>query len=90
MCKGLSILGLLVSLVCIVILSAILMTSMNRSITGGGSAKPDTVRSTQDQMVLYSLYQSLRVQAMDSDGAFLTPSELTLDKQWSHDTTASF
>ncbi len=87
---GFSLLGLLVTLVCIVILMTILMTTANRAITGEGSAVSGTVRSTQDQVILFSLYQSLTVQAMDHDGVFLTPSELVGDGQWSHDTTASF
>lgn len=88
--RGFSILGLLITMVCIVVLAAILMTSMNKAVTGEGSAVEGTVNTVVDQMSFQSIYQSMYTCSMSNNGKYLVPSELVGDRDVSHDTTASF
>ena len=71
---GFSLIGLLVTLVCIVILMAISMNALNKAVTGGGSPKEGTVRSTKDALNLQALHLALVLQAGDYDGRLVTPS----------------
>ena len=88
--RGFSMVGLLVTMVCIVVLFAIGMNAMNKAVTGEGTARRGTVNSMSDQLTLHSLYQSLMVDAGDRRGRFLTPSGLTASEDPADDTTASF
>jgi hypothetical protein len=81
--------GLLISMVCIVVLFAILMNSMNKAVTGQGSAVKGTVRSFEDELTLTGLYQSMLVNAGDNKGQFLTPGELGGRSDAAKNTTAN-
>ncbi len=71
-----SLVGLLITMVCIVILMAIMLNSVNFATTGRGSAMQGTVRSVEDQMNLDALYKSVITASYDNRGRFITPSEL--------------
>ena len=80
---------MLITMACIVVLFAISMNAMNKAVTGQGSTVKGTVRSTQDQINFYALYQSLMVNAMDNDGRFITPGEMGGGNDPSKNTTAN-
>jgi len=86
---GLSLIGLVVALGCLVILFALGLTALNRAMTGGGTASKGTVRSMSDQLSLYALYQSMAAGALDHDGRFIVPSELVGDGDAAVDITAN-
>lgn len=88
--RGYSILGLLITFACVVVLFAILMTSINKAVTGEGSNVQGTVNSTMDQVKLYTLYQGLFIYANSHNGQFLVPSEVNHTGDRSYDTTANF
>ena len=81
--------GLLVTLACILLLTSILLTSLNRAMTGEGSALPGTVRSVEDQMHLYALMQGMLVHATGGRDRYLVPSEYARSHDWSLNTTAN-
>jgi len=87
---GYGLLGLLITFACIVVLFAISMTAINKAITGEGSPMRGTVRSTQDQIQLYSLYQTMLAHAPDfPQSRYITPSILDGSEDWRKDTTAN-
>lgn len=73
---GFSMVGMLITLACIVVLFSLLMTSLNKRVTGEGSAKEGTVRSFQDELYLDSIFKSMLAHAVDHRGRFITPSEV--------------
>lgn len=87
--RGMSLIGLLIVLVCIMVLAAISLTAMNKAITGEGSAQEGTVRSVQDKVNLHEIYRTLVAYSMDNDGRFLTPSVLAGTGDKTLDTTAN-
>jgi hypothetical protein len=86
--RGTTLVGMLVSLVILLVLGLVLITAINKGMTGGGSSLSGTVASHQDRQYLASLYQSLAVAAQLNDGRFLVPSTLTLRRDPADDTTA--
>jgi hypothetical protein len=88
--RGFSMVGMLITMVCIVVLFTIGMNAMNKAVTGEGTARRGTVNSMSDQLQLYALYQSLVVDAGDRRGRMLTPSRLTAREDTADDTTANF
>jgi type II secretory pathway pseudopilin PulG len=84
-----SIVGMLITLVCMVVLFSILMQSLNKAVTGQGSQQAGTVRSFEDEMYLMAVSQSMHVHALDNKGVFLIPSELAASKDISQNTTAN-
>ena len=87
--RGFSLVGILISMGIMVVLFAILMTSLNKAVTGQGSAVQGTVRSTQDEWYLKALFDSMFASAGDNRGRFLTPSDLTGSNDVSENTTAN-
>lgn len=87
--RGFSMVGMLITMVCIVVLFSLLMTSMNKAITGQGSAVQGTVRSFEDEMTLTGLYQSMLANAADRKGRYLTPGELGGPSDITQNTTAN-
>jgi hypothetical protein len=77
--RGFSLVGMLITLVCMVVLFTIGMSAMNKAVTGEGSAVEGTVRSVEDQMYLYALHQAMVVHANDNRERFLVPSVLVGD-----------
>lgn len=88
-CRGYSMIGLLVTMVCIVILFVIGMSAMNKAVTGEGSALENTVRSVQDQLFLAELHKMMVVAARDNRDRFITPSEYSGSGDRRQDTTAN-
>ncbi len=88
--RGFSMIGMLVTMVCIVVLFAIGMSAMNNAVTGEGSVTGGSVRSMEDKLAFYALHQSMAVHAMGTGGRHLTPSELSGSDELSENTTASF
>lgn len=87
--SGFSMVGLLVTMVCIVILTSLLLTSLNKAVTGEGSQHEGTVHSFVDKEYLYGLFQSMAVHAPDNKDVYLVPSELSGSKDISQNTTAN-
>ena len=87
--RAYSLVGMLVTLACMLILFVIGMNAMSKRMGGGHTAK-GTVHSTQDQMALYGIHQALVVHAQQNRNRLLTPSLLTGSDDWSEDTTANF
>jgi hypothetical protein len=88
--RGYGLLGLLITFACIVVLFAISMTAINKAITGEGSPLGGTVRSTQDRIQLYSIYQSMLAGAPDfPQSSYIAPSILDGSGDWRKDTTAN-
>ena len=71
-----SMVGMLITLVCMVVLFTILMTSLNKVKTGEGSQHEMTVDSFQDKLYLDSLFKSMLVYANDNKGKFIVPGEM--------------
>ena len=85
---GYSIIGLRVTMVCMLVLAVIMMNALNKSMTGAGSALPGTVASFEDKQYLVILYQSMATGASFNDGRFLVPSELSGRRDPTENTTA--
>lgn len=86
---GFSLVGLLVTLTCMLVLFVIGMTALDKAVTGQGSTRDGTVRSVKDQIYLSALHQAMVVHAADRKGRYVTPSALTEDGDRSVDTTAN-
>jgi prepilin-type processing-associated H-X9-DG protein len=86
--RAYSIIGLLVTMTCILVLAVVLLTALNQSITGGGSTRPNTVRSFQDELLLAGLFQSFHIGSQLDAGGWPVPSEAS-GGDWSEDTTAN-
>lgn len=82
--------GMLVTMVCIVVLFAILMNSVNFSVTGQGTQQAGTVRSFEDKMSLLNMYQWMMADANENKGQYLSPSRLMGGKDVTVNTTANF
>lgn len=88
--RGFSIVGILISMALLVVLFSLLMTAMNKAVTGQGSAVQGTVRSVQDEWYLSALFQSMVAHSLDNKGErFLTPSEVSGSKDPAENTTAN-
>lgn len=88
--RGFSLIGMLVTLVCILVLFTISMNALNRAVTGEGSARPGTVRSTQDMIHLRGLHTAMIVAGNDTRDARLpVASQLAGRNDWSLNTTAN-
>jgi hypothetical protein len=88
--RGFSLIGMLITVVCGIVLFVILMNSMNKAVTGQGSALRNTARSLEDQLLLSTLAQTMIASADDHNGRFVVPSELTGTNDVTLDTTANF
>ncbi|MCA9290547.1 MAG: hypothetical protein KDA25_05430 [Phycisphaerales bacterium] len=88
--RGTSLVGILVSMVIIMVLSVILLTSLNKATTGAGNPVAGTVRSFQDELYLGALYQSMAVAATDrrTEG-FIMPSAVARSGDDRLNTTAN-
>lgn len=72
-----SMVGMLITLVCMVVLFTILMTSLNKTVTGEGSQHEMTVHSFEDKLYLDSLFKSILVYSNDNKGRFIVPGEMS-------------
>ncbi len=87
--RGYGMIGLLITLVCMVVLFVIGMNAVNTAVTGQGSAKINTVRSFEDKLQLSALYQSMLVGALENKDRYLVPSELSGSDDPAQNTTAN-
>ena len=85
-----SLIGMLISLVCIVVLSSIMMSSMNKTITGEGEATPSSVWGMQNQILLQTMVQGLIADSFGRDNDFIVPSELSESLDIRENTSANF
>ncbi|UCD75748.1 MAG: hypothetical protein JSV91_02300 [Phycisphaerales bacterium] len=88
--RGVSLVGLLVTLLCILVLAAILITAIDKATIGQDSSVKGTVDSVSDQMTFNAMYQSMFACTMSNNGRYLVPSEVVGDRDVSRDTTANF
>jgi type II secretory pathway pseudopilin PulG len=88
--RGFSLIGLLITVVCIIVLFTISMSALNRAVTGNGSAVSGTVRSTQDMIYLRSLHLAMMTASNETRrGRFPVPSMIAQSDDWSLNTTAN-
>ena len=66
--RGATMIGLLLSLVCLLVLAVISMTAINKALTGAGSTLPGTVASFEDKQYLMTIFKSMAANAQDFDG----------------------
>ena len=88
--RGHSLIGLLVAVACMLILSVVLMTALDKAVTGEGSAKVNTLHSFEDKLALTAMMQAMIVHANDNDGWYVVPSQIARSNDRSLDTTANF
>jgi hypothetical protein len=84
-----SLIGMLVTLACIVVLFVILSRSMQVATTGGGQTLPNSLSSANDREILRRLYEMMAASANDFGGRFISPSRLTNKGDVTLDTTAN-
>src|SRR5688572_8750374 len=87
--RGFSMIGLLITMVCMVVLSVILMTSLNKAVTGQKTQQSGTVRSFEDKMYLLAIYQSMLAGATENNSDYLSPSAVARSKDATLNTTAN-
>jgi hypothetical protein len=80
---------MLVALVILLVLGLVMTSAINKALRGGGSTMSGTVASHEDRQYLFSIYQSMAVQAQFNEGRFLVPSELTRRRDIGDNTTAA-
>ncbi len=88
-CRAYSLVGLLITIAIVIVLWSILMTAMNKRVTGEGSTVEGTVNSMTDQIALTGLYQGFAIYALENNGRFLVPSDLTRSGDPADNTTAN-
>ena len=87
--RGFSMLGMLITMVCIVVLFAILMNSLNLAVSGQKTQQAGTVRSFEDKLYLMAIYQSMLANASENKGEYITPSRVAGNNEPTLNTTAS-
>jgi hypothetical protein len=87
--RAFSLIGMLITMACIIVLASLLMSSLNQATTGGGSVKGGTVRSFQDKLNLSQIGQVLFVAANDSNGRLPEPAFVIGARDGSPNTTAN-
>ena len=87
--------GLLISVAIMMVLSVVLLNSLNQALTGSKSAMPGTVASFQDKEYLRALFQSMAVSdglgsnALLGDSPFITPAAVAGAEDVSLNNTAN-
>ncbi len=87
--------GLLISMAIMLVLSVVLLNSLNQALTGGKSALPGSVASFKDKEYLRALFQSMVVadevgsNAFMGDNPFITPATVAGSDDVSLNTTAN-
>ena len=81
--------GLLITMVCIVVLFSILMNSLNKAVTGQKTQQPGTVRSFEDKMYLLAIYQSMLAGATENRSSYITPARMANSNDVALNTTAN-
>jgi type II secretory pathway pseudopilin PulG len=89
--RGFSLLGILISMACIVVLMSIYMSTVQKAVTGGkGQSTQGSVWGMQDQIQLQLLGKALTIDAMTNSNQFLTPSVLSRSNDVYDNTSANF
>jgi len=88
--RGHGLIGLLITMACIVVLMAIGLASLNRAVTGEGNTRSGTVHSVQDQIVLAEMHRAMWLFGQESGGWYLVPSNFHPEADRSTNTTANF
>ncbi len=89
--RGLSLIGILISLACVVVLMSIYLSSVQKAVTGGSGTSTETsLWGMQDQIQLQTLAQALTIYAMSNGDQFLVPSEVERTDDPSVNTSAYF
>ena len=78
---GFTMLGLLITMACIIGLFVILASSINKRVTGEGNTREGTINSFQDQMNLNTIHKGMTMAALGNDGDYLIPSKATQKAQ---------
>ncbi|HMN95636.1 MAG TPA: hypothetical protein PKC43_03090 [Phycisphaerales bacterium] len=68
-CRATSLVGLLVTMAIIVVLAAVLLTSLNVAVTGAGQTTSGSVRSFADSMNLRSLFTGMAATGLEGVGS---------------------
>jgi prepilin-type processing-associated H-X9-DG protein len=88
--EGFSLVGMLFTLACILVLGVILMNSMNTAVTGGGKTTSGSVHSMEDKLVLSRIQQSLIIYSNDDrNQMFPVPSRISGSGDITENTTAA-
>lgn len=96
--RGFGLVGLLVTMACIVVLMAVFMGGLNTAVTGAGKVLPGSVASVKDEIQLSELFKALLADGLSGGGAgsegrsgggLPVPSDLDRQHDRSKDTTAS-
>ncbi len=87
--RAFSLIGLLVTMLCMVVLGVILMSSLNNAMTGAGNPRAGTVRSFEDEMYLREIGRSLIVAAQSNRERLPTPADAAGARDGRLDTTAN-
>ncbi|MAI67018.1 MAG: hypothetical protein CMJ26_03970 [Phycisphaerae bacterium] len=90
--SGFSLIGILLSLACVVVMMSIYMSSADKAVTGGkGKSAKGSVWGMQDQIQLQLLGQALTIDAMSNKhNQFLTPSVLSRSNDVYDNNSANF
>lgn len=86
---GFTMLGLLITMACIIGLFVILASSINKRVTGEGNTREGTINSFQDQMNLNTIHKGMTMAALSNNGDYLIPSKVARSRDWSLNTTAN-
>lgn len=94
--RAFSLVGLLVTMACIVVLMAILLGGLNTAMTGAGNTIPGSVASVKDQMTLQEIFKGMLASTditgasrRSSGGGFPVPSLVQGQARRELDTSAS-
>ena len=87
--RGSSLIGLLLAVAILLVLGVVMLSSVNKSVTGEGSVVRGTVASFQDKQYLYALFGSIAAAAQGNEGRYITPGELTGRRDGRDNTTAN-
>lgn len=87
---GFSLMGMLISLVCMLVLTVILMNSMNTTVTGNGEATPGSAWGLQNQIQLQTMVHGMIADSFGRENEFLVPSVLSESLDDQENTSANF
>ncbi|MBT4530051.1 MAG: hypothetical protein HOC27_02495, partial [Phycisphaerae bacterium] len=88
--RGLTLIGILVALGCIVVLMSIYMSSVSKSVTGGkGTSSATSAWGMIDKIQLLQIGNALKIDSQ-MNGQYLTPSKLSRSGDIRDNTSANF
>lgn len=88
--RGISLIGILVSLACVVVLMSLYLSSVQKSVTGGkGKSSQSSAWGMMDQIQLQTIGRALLMDAI-TNSQYLTPSEVSRSDDVYDNTSANF